>query len=174
VSAVGYELYTELMERAVRELKGQDLPEEEIRPEINLGIAAYLPAEYIGDEHQRLVTYKRISLAASDTDLQEIREGLLDCYGPLPDEAAALFEAIRIRNQLKELRIRRFAYDGKQASLLLTADSPVDPRRILSLSRGPYRGITLAPDGKLTVPLPGRKGPEIIQGAREILQALTG
>ncbi len=174
VSAVGYELYTELMERAVRELKGQELPEEEIRPEINLGIAAYLPAEYIGDEHQRLVTYKRISLAASDTDLQEIREGLLDCYGPLPDEAAALFEAIQIRNQLKELKIRKFAYDGKQASLVLTADSPVDPRRILSLSRGPYRGIALAPDGKLTVPLPGRQGPEIIQGAREILQALTG
>jgi len=173
VSAVGYELYTELMERAIRELKGQELPEEEIRPEIHLGIAAYLPAEYIGDEHQRLVTYKRISLAASDEELQEIRDGLEDSYGPLPDEAVSLFEAIRIRNQLKQLRIRRFAYDGKQASLVLTAQSPVDPRRILSLSRGPYRGIALAPDGKLSVPLPDRKGPEILQGAREILRALT-
>lgn len=173
VSAVGYELYTELMERAIRELKGQELPEEEIRPEISLGIAAYLPAEYIGDEHQRLITYKRISLAASDEELREIREGLVDCYGPLPAEAASLFEAIRIRNRLKELKIRKFTYDGKQASLLLTAATPVDPKRILSLSRGPYRGIALAPDGRLSVPLPVRQGGDVIAGVHEILRALT-
>jgi len=172
VSAVGYELYTELMERAIRELKGQELPEEEIRPEISLGVAAYLPAEYIGDEHQRLVTYKRISLAASDDELREIREGLEDCYGPLPEEADALFEAIRIRNRLKELKIRKFTYDGKQASLFLTAATPVDPKRILALSRGPYRGIALSPDGRLSVPLPDRKGEGIIEGTREILRAL--
>jgi transcription-repair coupling factor (superfamily II helicase) len=173
VSAVGYELYTELMERAIRELQGQELPEEEIRPEISLGIAAYLPNEYIGDEHQRLITYKRISLAASDEELREIREGLEDCYGPLPAEAASLFEAIRIRNQLKELKIRKFTYDGKQASLLLTAATPVDPKRILSLSRGPYRGIALAPDGRLSIPLPDRRGADVIEGAREILRVLT-
>ncbi|NPU85024.1 MAG: transcription-repair coupling factor [Syntrophaceae bacterium] len=173
VSAVGYEMYTELMERAIRELKGQEMPEEDIRPEISLGIAAYLPAEYIGDEHQRLVSYKRISMAASDEELREIREGLEDCYGPLPKEASSLFEAIRIRNRLKELKIRRFAYDGRQASLTLTAATPVDPKRILSLSRGPYRGITLAPDGRLSVPLPDRRGAGVIEGAHEILRALT-
>ena len=113
VSAVGYELYTELMEKTIQELKGERAPEEEIKPEINLGIPAFIPAGYMTDEHQRLVAYKRISMASTDEELSGIEAEFLDCFGFVPSEVKNLFEVIRIRNMLKKIKGRKMSYDGR-------------------------------------------------------------
>jgi transcription-repair coupling factor (superfamily II helicase) len=171
---VGYELYTELMEQAIREIKGEPAPEEEVRPEIHLGIPAFIPETYMADEHQRLVTYKRISLAAADGDLDGIRNELLDCYGPIPPEGENLLAMIGIRNLLKGLKGRRMGYDGKAMSVFLQEKSPVDPVRIVEMYRRKIRGVHLTPDFKLTVPMPGLEGSEILTRARELLRELMG
>jgi len=172
VTAVGYELYTELMEKTVRELKGEAVPAEEIRPEINLGLPALIPAGYMPDEQRRLVTYKRISLAAGEEDLEEIRDELADCYGFVPEEIDNLLEVIRIRNLLKTMKGRKMGYDGKQFVISFQFDSPVDPARILKLSQTVARGVKLTPDFKLVVPLPGLTGQKITTAIKEILAAL--
>ncbi|MDA8126495.1 MAG: transcription-repair coupling factor [Deltaproteobacteria bacterium] len=172
VSAVGYELYTELMEKAIREIKGETPPEEEIRPEIHLGIPAFIPETYMADEHQRLITYKKISLAAADEDLAEIRAELLDCYGLLPLEVENLLAVIGIRNELQTLKGKKMGYDGKILTLFLQEKSPIDPKRILDLYRGKVRGVQLTPDLRLSVPMPDLKGDEILAKARELLGAL--
>ncbi|MBN2438308.1 MAG: transcription-repair coupling factor [Deltaproteobacteria bacterium] len=172
VSAVGYELYTELMEKAIREIKGEPAPEEEIRPEIHLGVPAFIPEAYMADEHRRLVTYKRISLAATDEDLDGIREELLDCYGPVPPEVGNLLAVIAIRNLLQGLKGRKMGYDGRAMSVFLQEKSPVDPVRIIEMYRRKIRGVQLTPDFKLTVPMPGLEGLEILARARELLRDL--
>jgi transcription-repair coupling factor (superfamily II helicase) len=172
VSAVGYELYTELMEKAIREIKGEPAPEEEVRPEIHLGIPAFIPEAYMADEHRRLVTYKRVSLSATDEDLDGIRDELLDCYGLVPAEVENLLAVIGIRNLLKGLKGRKMGYDGRAMSVFLQEKSPVDPRRIIEMYRRKIRGVQLTPDCKLTIPMPGLEGPEILTRARELLREL--
>ncbi|MFA6413196.1 MAG: TRCF domain-containing protein, partial [Syntrophales bacterium] len=172
VSAVGYELYTELMEKTVRELRGEPVINEEVKPEINLGIPAMIPSGYMPDEQRRLVTYKGISLAAGEEDLAEIRAGLLDCYGYVPLEIDNLLEVIRIRNLLKELKGKKMGYDGKQLVVVFQPDSPIDPARILMLSRTVAKGVKLTPDFKLIVPLPGLVGMKITATIKDLLRSL--
>jgi transcription-repair coupling factor (superfamily II helicase) len=174
VSSVGYELYTELMEKAIREIKGEPAPEEEPRPEIHLGIPAFIPESYMADEHRRLVTYKQVSLAANDEDLAGIRAELLDCYGPVPAEVENLLAVIGIRDLLKGLRGLRMGYDGKAMSVFLQQKSPVDPTRIMEMYRRKIRGVQLTPDLKLTIPMPGLEGQEILTRARDLLRELRG
>ncbi|WP_367360206.1 transcription-repair coupling factor [Syntrophus buswellii] len=173
VSAVGYELYTELMEKTIREIKGEAIPEEEIVPEIHMGLPAYIPEEYMADVHRRLVTYKRISTADSDEELEEIREELADCFGYLPPEVANLLGVIRLRSRLKGIRARKMGYDSKQIFIFFSADTPVEPDRILALARRKYRGLRLTPDYKLYIPLPGLQGQEILSAAGEVLRLLS-
>ncbi|MEI6314684.1 MAG: TRCF domain-containing protein, partial [Syntrophus sp. (in: bacteria)] len=172
VSAVGYELYTELMEKTVRELKGEPVIDEEVKPEINLGIPAMIPSGYMPDEQRRLVTYKRVSLAAGEEDLAEIHAELLDCYGYVPVEIDHLLEVIRIRNLLKKLKGKKMGYDGKQLVVVFQPDSPIDPARILKLSRTVAKGVKLTPDFKLIVPLPGLTGVEITTTIKDLLRSL--
>jgi transcription-repair coupling factor (superfamily II helicase) len=174
VSAVGYELYTELMDKAIREIKGEPAPEEEVRPEIHLGIPAFIPEAYMTDEHRRLVTYKRVSLASTDEELCGIREELLDCYGLVPIEVENLLAVIGIRNLLKTLKGKKMGYDGRAMSVFLQERSPVDPVRIIEMYRRKVRGVQLSPDFKLTIPMPGLAGSAILTRARELLQELRG
>lgn len=172
VSAVGYELYTELMEKTIRELKGEPAPDDEIRPEINLGLAAFIPAGYMADEHQRLVTYKRMSMAASEQELSDLREELLDLYGFVPPETDHLFEVIRIKLLLKPVRGKKMGYDGKNLFVFFHEKSPVDPEKLIELSRRQFRGMRLTPDHRLYLPAPGLTGDEILSEARKLLLAL--
>jgi transcription-repair coupling factor (superfamily II helicase) len=172
VSAVGYELYTELMDKAIREIKGEAPPDEEVRPEIHLGIPAFIPEAYMADEHRRLTTYKRVSLASTGEELDGIRDELLDCYGLVPVEVENLLAVIGIRNLLKTLKGKKMGYDGRAMSVSLQEKSPVDPVRIIEMYRRKVRGVQLSPDLKLTIPMPGLSGPAVLTRARELLQEL--
>jgi transcription-repair coupling factor (superfamily II helicase) len=156
ICAVGYELYTELMEKTVREIKGEQVDdEEEIQPEIQLGVSAFIPEEYVQDVHQRLVLYKRISLAATDEDINQIKSELQDCYGALPASVENLLQVIIIRNSLKLLKGKKMGYDGKYLYIHFRTATPVDPGKIVALYRKKIKEIRFTPDYKLYVPAPG-------------------
>jgi transcription-repair coupling factor (superfamily II helicase) len=160
------------MEKTIRELKGEPAPEDELRPEINLGLAAFIPAEYMADEHQRLVTYKRISVAASEQALSEIRDELIDLYGFVPPEVEHLFEVIRIKHLLKTIKGKKMGYDGKNLFIFFHEKSPVDPAKLIELSRKKLRGMRLTPNYKLYLSAPNLAGEAIIREARGLLLAL--
>jgi transcription-repair coupling factor (superfamily II helicase) len=172
VSAVGYELYTELMEKTIRELKGETLPREEIRPEIHLGIPAFIPEEYMADEHQRLLMYKRISLAESDEEIDTIREELIDCYGFIPQEVANLLDTIRLRQLLQGLKSRKLTCDARYLSIQFTSDSPVDPAKIILLTKTGMKGTKLTPELKLYIPLSNLRDDNRLHFAETILKTL--
>jgi transcription-repair coupling factor (superfamily II helicase) len=172
VSAIGYELYTELMEKTIRELKGERHPEDEIDPEIHLGIPAFIPDDFIADTHTRLMTYKRISMASSEDDLPILREELADCYGPVPPQVDALMDIIWIKNRLRKLLGKKMEYNGKELCIAFCEDSPVDPVRIIELSQDKSRGVRFTPGNRLIVSMPGLEGKDIIGRAKDLLGEL--
>ena len=173
ISAVGYELYTELMEKTVREIKGDPAPIEEALPEIQMGISAFLPEDYIADIHQRLILYKRISHASGAPDLDEIRSELMDCYGPLPQTAENLLRVIGIRNQLQPLRAKKMGYDGQYFYLYFRENSPIDPAKIIALSRKKIKDLRFTPDFKLFLPAKALTASEILDQAEGLLKMLA-
>jgi transcription-repair coupling factor (superfamily II helicase) len=173
ISAVGYELYTELMEKTVREIKGEEIGEEELLPEIQLGISAFIPEDYVQNVHQRLVLYKRISLAGSDEDINQIKSEMQDCYGDLPASVGNLLQVISIRNCLKPLKAKKMGYDGKYLYIFFRDNSPVDPAKIIALYRKKIKDLRFTPDCKLYVPAPAIHGKEILEQARLLLKMLA-
>jgi transcription-repair coupling factor (superfamily II helicase) len=173
ISAVGYELYTELMEKTVREIKGEEIGEEELLPEIQLGISAFIPEEYVQDVHQRLVLYKRISLAANDEDLNQVKSELQDCYGTLPPSVENLLQVISIRNCLKPLKGKKMGYDGKFLYIFFRDSSPVDPAKIIALYHKKIKGLRFTPDYKLFVPASALPEKEILIQAGLLLKMLA-
>lgn len=161
VSAIGYELYTELMERTLQELRGLPQPADDVRPEINLGISAFIPSDYMEDERQRLSMYKRISMARSDEEIEELKREMLDCYGWVPVEVENLFNIIRIRNELIKIGGKKLVCSRDQLAITLSPKSPVEPKRLLSLARGELRGLRLSPDYTLTVPMTHGSGKDV-------------
>lgn len=173
ISAVGYELYTELMEKTVREIKGEKIIEEEPLPEIQLGISAFIPEEYVRDVHQRLVLYKRISLIESEEDINQIKNELQDCYGNPPQPVHNLLMVIGIRNYLKPLKGKKMGYDGKYLYIFFRVDSPVDPAKIISLYRKKIKDLRFTPDYKLFIPVPNLTEAQILNEAHLLLKMLA-
>jgi len=172
ISAVGYELYTQLMEQTIAELRG-GTPKEEIEPEIHFGLPAFIPDDYITDMHRRLITYKRVSMAATDEDLSEIRDELVDCYGFIAPQVENLLEIISVRNMLKNICGKKMGYDGKDISIFFHKDSPVKPEKIIELSHNKTKGFRFTPDFKLYVSMSGLGGNEILKQAKSLLQEFS-
>src|SRR5213079_268727 len=112
IAAVGLELYTQLLEQAVRELRGT-ATQAEIEPELQLGIPAFIPEAYVADVSQRLVVYKRLAGIRGVPDLEEIAAELADRYGPIPPPVDTLLRLMEVRRWLKDLRIIRARRRGE-------------------------------------------------------------
>ncbi|MEW6543966.1 MAG: transcription-repair coupling factor [Nitrospirota bacterium] len=104
IAAVGLDFYLQMVEQAVQELKGR-VVEVEPDPALHLPVSAFIPEEYVGDAHQRLSLYKRLSSALQVGDLALLHGEIQDRYGPLPDPVERLFEVMQIRLLAKSLRL---------------------------------------------------------------------
>src|SRR5260370_42333884 len=91
IAAVGFDLYTQLMEEAVAELKGTK-PGEELEPDVELPVQALIPEDYVPEVSQRLFFYKRLANAASEEELYDVKGELRDQCGEPPAEVDALAE----------------------------------------------------------------------------------
>jgi len=173
ISAVGYEMYTQLMERAVRELRGEKMPAAEVKPEIHLGLPAFIPDTYVPDTHRRLVTYKKLSMAATDDDLLAMKEDMWDCYGPPPPEVQNLMQVISLRNLMKGLMAEKMEYDGRNMILVVHTSSPIDPLRLIELARRKWKGMRITPDHRLFIPMPDLTEGRVIEAAKGLLEELS-
>src|SRR5207237_9402465 len=104
IAAVGFELYMQMLEQAVHELKGEPVPEE-FEPNLQLQVSAYIPDDYFSDVAQRLVLYKRQSASTQVGDLAQLYGELVDRYGAPPEPVERLFEVMEVRLLAKALRV---------------------------------------------------------------------
>ncbi|MCX5873631.1 MAG: transcription-repair coupling factor [Deltaproteobacteria bacterium] len=147
VNHVGYEMYLQLLEEEVREIKGEP-QETKIDPEIHLKIEAYIPDDYVPEANQRMNFYKRLSRASSQPEIDGIEEEIVDLYGITPEQVRSLLTIMGIRLVLKELRISKLDY--AKGSLILTFDQStiVSPESLIKWVQE-KRKARLAPGDRL-------------------------
>jgi transcription-repair coupling factor (superfamily II helicase) len=154
IEAVGFEMYTTMLEQAVKELKGES-DEERASTQLNLGIALRIEENYVPEENQRLRLYKKIAGATSEQALDDVRAELQDRYGPLPDHTVHLLEAGRLRIACERVGVAQLDRKRDLLHLRFTEKAAVDPERLMRLvARNARKGAQFTPQGILKFPLP--------------------
>jgi transcription-repair coupling factor (superfamily II helicase) len=169
IAAIGFEMYAELLEETILELKGQHR-EAQIDPEIRLGLSAFLPEKYLPDPNQRLVFYKKLAAAVDDETLYDAADELRDRYGDLPPPALLLLDVMKLRVLMKRLRVELAEYDGRQLIFAFRADTPVAPQQILALVQSAGGRYRFAPDYRLTIRLGRQPAETVLAEAKKELQ----
>jgi transcription-repair coupling factor (superfamily II helicase) len=176
IQEVGFNLYAQMLERAVRALKsGRHVDLEQpldVSAEINLHTPALLPAAYCSDVHERLTLYKRMANCASREQLDELREELVDRFGDLPEAARALLECHALRIAAKPVGVARVDATHEAVQLQFVKHPPIDGARIISMVQ---RRTDLRLSGpeklRLEAKMPG--WPERAQTVKDLLMQLA-
>ena len=150
VDAVGYDLYLELLQEALVEVRGE-LRKPSIEPEINLRIPALIPDSYVPDIRSRLSIYRSLTSIRATEDLDKIEGDLRDQYGKLPDEVLNLLGVMLIRHECKELGVRDVSAGTKTISLAFTEHTPLSPQKVMGLAAQTNKKYSLTPDSRLII-----------------------
>jgi len=174
IAAVGFDTYMELLEETIEELRG-NARTVTIDPEIRLPVSARLPEDYVPDVSQRLVLYKRLASAPDDTDVDRIRDELLDRFGPCPADAANLLAVIRLKIAARRLGVAAVDLAGDQIMLTAAESTRIDPRRLVNLLTHPSAGIIVSANNVIYSPLPrGARDPAtLFATAHALLEQLA-
>ncbi|OZI61707.1 transcription-repair coupling factor [Bordetella genomosp. 11] len=176
IQEVGFSMYTDMLNEAVRALKAGEEPDLEApfgkSCEVNLHAPALLPADYCADVHARLAVYKRLSHADGEDDLIRIQEELIDRFGKLPESAQTLLASHRLRLAAQALGIVKIDASETQALVQFGPNPPVDSLRIIELVQK-QRHIKLAGQDKLRVEIKGQQIPARVDAVRTVLRALA-
>ncbi|MFK8080221.1 MAG: transcription-repair coupling factor [Granulosicoccus sp.] len=137
IQEIGFTLYSELLARAVKALKEGKLPDYD-KPlaqgtEVDLGVPALLPEDYVPDVHQRLILYKRISHAPDSEALRDLKIELIDRFGLLPVQTERLFDVMRLRQRCEVLGIERLELNPGGARLVFASDPNIDPMALIQI-----------------------------------------
>jgi transcription-repair coupling factor (superfamily II helicase) len=163
VNALGFDLYCQMMERAVAERKGE-AGSPELRATINLGLDVRIPPAYIESESLRLRTYKRIASVTSEVDRQEVRRELEDRFGQVPPAVGNLLDYAVLKALCERLLVASVERRHDQIAVRFHEQTPVRPEQVVRLLRG-QNGLRLDPSGVLWVAWRREQG-----GAVEALQ----
>ncbi|MGX4640282.1 transcription-repair coupling factor [Massilia sp. SYSU DXS3249] len=151
---VGFQLYSDMLNEAVRSLKAGKEPDLAAplssTTEINLHVPALLPADFCGDVHERLSIYKRLANCESQGKVDDMQEELIDRFGKLPEQVKALIETHRLRIAAKTVGIVKIDAHGEAANLQFMEKPPIDPIKIITLIQK-NRHIKLAGQDKLRI-----------------------
>jgi transcription-repair coupling factor (superfamily II helicase) len=151
---IGFQLYTDMLNEAVRSLKAGKEPDLAAplatTTEINLHVPALLPADFCGDVHERLSIYKRLANCESQGAIDSLHEELIDRFGKLPDAAKALIETHRLRIAAKEVGIVKIDAHGEAVNMQFMPKPPIDPMKIITLIQK-QRHIKLNGQDKLKI-----------------------
>jgi len=187
IHEVGFSMYSEMLNTAVKALKAGEEPDLETpfatNCEVNLHASALLPPDYCPDVHARLGLYKKLSHAANEDDLILIQEELIDRYGKLPEAAQNLLATHRLRISAEPLGVVKIDASESQAMIQFSAKPNIDPLRIIQLVQS-QRHVKLAGQDRLKVdikpPKPQQAGAAQagavaarIEAVRHVLRSLT-
>ena len=172
IAAIGYELYLKLTEQAIAELKGEEW-QEEINPEINVDIPAYLPEEYVSDIDLRLNLYRRLSGLNEESDLRHITEEMSDRFGPFPEAVSNLFKVMEVRLEMKRNGIGRL--DVKREALVFTFSqaTKIRPERIVRMAREHRPRIQFLSDMKMKVNIRKESPVDALQEALDVIRSFA-
>jgi transcription-repair coupling factor (superfamily II helicase) len=168
IAAVGFEMYTRLLDEAIRELRGETI-EEEIETQISLALDIYIPRDYIPDENIRITLYKKIAAAKDRDRLDELRGEMRDRFGAIPPNVETLFGFVRLRQLARRLGVVSIVRAREMAAVKFHPNAKIDPEKLLALL-SERSDAKFSPGGVLALPIDGREPGEILD---EIERALS-
>jgi transcription-repair coupling factor (superfamily II helicase) len=171
IEAIGFELYTQMLDRAIREMKGEVAPDE-AETQLNLGLNIRIPAEYIPEENQRLRMYKRVAGVETETQLTDVGSELQDRYGEPPQAVRNLLDYASLK--LLCIRVGVNAIDRKRDAVTFKfrQNASVDPEQLARFVAG-QKGAHFTPDGMLKFVLRPTAADEVLRALRTILEQLS-
>jgi len=176
MAEVGFSLYTELLERAVRSIKAGKLPDEDAihdrGAEVLLNVPALIPEDYLPDVHTRLMLYKRISSARNAEELRELQVEMIDRFGLLPDPVKSLFATAELKLQANALGIRKLDLGAGGGRLQFVDKPKVDPMAVIRLIQGQPKHYRMDGPDKLRITLDLPDAATRFNAARGLLIAL--
>jgi transcription-repair coupling factor (superfamily II helicase) len=154
IHEIGYQLYTEMLNRAVKSLRSGKEPDLlsplQVTTDVNLGTPALLPQDYCPDVHERLSLYKRFAGTVDFSELMGLREELVDRFGDLPDQAKSFYETHRLRLEMSGFGIKKIDAIPTSIQIQFIPNPPIDPMKIIKLIQS-SKNIQLNGQDKLKV-----------------------
>jgi transcription-repair coupling factor (superfamily II helicase) len=172
VDSVGYELYMDLLNQTIAEVKGEDVPELELDPEINLRIPALIPDTYMKDIRIRLSYYKALADIESESDLEKLEEEIKDQFGPLPDPVLNLMGLMLIRSQCKLLGVRDIGAGLKNVSLVFTEKTKLKPEVVIRLAMRENKKYSVTPDNRLNIRINNITWPAVYEELKYLISLI--
>jgi transcription-repair coupling factor (superfamily II helicase) len=170
IHEIGFDLYIEMLEKAVAELKGEEIREER-EPVIELKASALIPGEYIEDVTLRLSFYRRIAGLRTEKEIGEFSAELRDRFGSPPAEVMRLLDVMRLKIPARVLSVTKVEETRAKVRVVFSPDTPVKPDAIFGLHESRKGKIRFLPDG-FEIDLSGT-GPEAVYGeVHGVLQEL--
>ncbi|HEY2461492.1 MAG TPA: transcription-repair coupling factor [Candidatus Acidoferrum sp.] len=170
IEAIGFDMYCQMLERAVSKLKGEESAPE-LRTTLSLGLDVRIPQTYIPSENLRLRTYKRISSVATDEEKADVRKELEDRFGTPPTSVDNLLEYAVLKSMCERLRISSVERQGSRIAIRFHPETPIDPATLVSVVRS-RKGIKLDPSGVLWMEM--TRGEAAPVALRNVLLSLQG
>ncbi len=178
MAEIGFSLYTELLDRAVRSIRRGHLPDvdagEEARgAEIGLHVPALIPEDYLPDVHTRLTLYKRVSSARDVDELRELQVEMIDRFGLLPDPVKHLFATAELKLTADQLGIRKLELGEAGGRIVFEAKPKVDPMTVIQLIQKQPRIYAMDGPDKLKIKLPLPEAADRFNAAKGLMTALA-
>jgi len=177
IEAIGFALYNELLERAVRALKSGKMPDfdlvDEHDAEVELHLPALIPDDYLPDVHARLTLYKRIASARDADALRELQVEMIDRFGLLPDQVKNLFAVAAIKLGATAIGMKKLELGDKGGRILFKPQPNIEPMTVIRLIQSQPKVYSLDGQDKLKVKLELPGAAERLGAAQTLLRALS-
>ncbi len=170
IEAIGFDLYCQMLERAVSKLKGEESAPD-LRTTLSLGTDVRIPENYIPSENLRLRTYKRISSITTDEEKADVRKELEDRFGPPPTTVDNLLEYAVLKSMSERLRISAIERQGARIAVRFHPETNIDPAALVKVVRS-RKGVKLDPSGVLWMET--ARGESVPGALRNVLLTLSG
>ena len=171
IEAIGFELYTQMLERAVREMKGEAAPDE-AETQLNLGLNIRIPADYIPEENQRLRMYKRVAGVETESQLDDVGAELQDRYGPPPPPVRNLLDYASLKLLCMRVGVNAIERKRDSVTFKFRQNAAVDPEQLARFVSA-QRGAQFTPDGMLKFVLKATAADEVLRALRTVLEQLA-
>jgi len=175
IREVGIELYQQMLEEAVADIKagaeGQE-SEREWTPQINLGLPVLIPENYVTDLPVRLGLYRRIGGLATDGENDAMAAELADRFGPLPAEVENLLQVVAIKRLCRQAGVEKLDAGPKGLVLSFRGQNFANPGGLITWIQGQKGAVKLRPDAKLAL-IRDMDLPERVKRTRDLLRVLA-
>ena len=172
IAAIGYDMFLKLMENAVADLKGEPVIDK-LDPEINVTMSCYIPEDYVPEIDQRLLIYRRLSRMSEVREIADIKEEMIDRYGPLPDAAGNMLLKIMLKVFAVNAGVKRLDLSGNQLSLYFSELHQRRPHGMVDVISAHPKAYQFSPDQVLSVRLKGKQINSAIGQAKNILKEIA-